>query len=500
MKLQYVAGAAVMALGLGAAGAALAATFDALADFSATNNPNGAWTYGFGAGGQTFSPFTGEVDLTVSGNLINIWKNSAYPLVLKNNGPAPIAPGSGYWPTDALLIHPANGTDVIVRWTAPADGAYDYNGLFETTDQFATGVNTDIFANSQKIFGQALGKTPANTHTFTPGEVANFSGSVSLVAGDHLDFVVNTAGDQNFDSTGFEVKIDLSGPPPPPIPAIATLSSTTVNFGAVRAGTANVIGKTTVTNTAVGFPVDHLNVTSATGLPADVSVSGALPAGLGSGQSGDVGFLLDTTNPGVVGGGATLSFTSTSTAESLDLPSQAISFTGTVTQLAQGVLVLDSGAGVLTGGGTSYSLDLGSIMVDSGVTTSDLGVLNDILSTAFSETLGGSFSSVPHHEGYSFSGAPFSGLAGGSTDTGNLLAFDSTGLKNGVYTDKITLDGLSSYPGLSDAKLGPIVLTVTASIFGAGAVPEPGTWTIMLAGLAGLGAAMRSRRRAAVTV
>jgi hypothetical protein len=277
------------------------------------------------------------------------------------------------------------------------------------------------------------------------------------------------------------------------VPATPTLSSNMVDFGTVRAGTSNVTGKTTVTNTSTGSLVDNLNVTSATGLPGNVSVNGALPTGLGSGQSGDIGFRLDSTNPGVVGGSATLSFTSTSAADSLVLPTQQVSFTGTVTQLANGEFVLDSGVGSLTGGGTSFSLDLGSIAANTGSVTSDLGVVNDIANTVYAETLGGSFVGGTQN-GYSFSGAPFSGLVGGLTDTGNLLTFDTTGLKDGVHTEKISFDGASSYTGLSDKNLSPIVLTITATIFGATAVPEPGTWTMMLLGFGGLGAMMRSRR------
>jgi hypothetical protein len=289
------------------------------------------------------------------------------------------------------------------------------------------------------------------------------------------------------------VSVTVSNNAPPPIAAIATLSSSTVDFGTVRGGTPNVTGKTTVTNTATGFPVDNLNVASATGLPADISVNGLLPVGLGSLQSGDISFLINTSKPGPVGGAATLGFTSTSVGETLDLPTQQVSFSGTVTQLANAALVLDSGSGNLTGNGTSYSLSLGPIMASTGLVTSDIGVLNDILDTAFAETLGGSFSGGAG-KGYSFSGASFSGLAGGSTDIGNLLTFDTTGLKNGVYTDTITFDGLSSYSGLGDQSLSPIVLTISATIFGSTAVPEPGTWTLMLLGLGGLGAMVRSRR------
>jgi hypothetical protein len=303
----------------------------------------------------------------------------------------------------------------------------------------------------------------------------------------------------NFDALALDsIAADSSGPPPPPpppIPAVATLSSKTVNFGTVRAGTANVTGSTTVTNTGTGYPVDNLNVTSATGLPSNVSVSGALPTGLESAQSGDIGFLLDTATPGVVGGSATLDFTSTSAAESLDLASQQVSFTGTVTQLANAVLLQDSGAGSFSGSGTAFTLDLGSVQAGTGSLVADLGVLNDVLSTTYGETLGGSFV-ISKGKGYSLLAAPFSGLVGGATDIGNLLSFDPSGLHNGTYDVIITLDGISSYAGLSNQDLAPITLTVTANIFGAG-VPEPSTWAMMLIGLGGLGGMIRSQRRCA---
>jgi hypothetical protein len=346
----------------------------------------------------------------------------------------------------------------------------------------------NVFADGTKILGvtgidQASGTNPGQTNTVS--FVASSTSETLL-----FDQASETGASPIIDN----IFVSDDGAPPPPIPAVATLSTDTVKFGVVRAGTPNVTAKTTVKNTATGFPVDNLNVTSATDLPANVSVSGALPTSLGTMQSGDINFQLDTTNPGIVGGGATLGFTSTSTAESLVLPTQAISFTGTVTQLAQGVLVLDSGAGTLSGSGTAFTLDLGSLAVNTGAVTSDLGVLNDILGTAFSETLGGSFSSGTH-QGYAFAGAAFSGLAGGSTDTGNIITFDTTALHDGVYTDKITFNGASSYSGLADKNLDPIVLTVTATITGAVAVPEPSAWAMMLVGVCGLGALTRTRRR-----
>jgi hypothetical protein len=128
--------------------------------------------------------------------------------VLRNAGALPVADGTGLWPTDALLIHPDSFTDVIVRWTAPADGAYHYSGLFEVLDEYPTGVITNIFVNNKNVHDRALGRAPADLLTLTPGSTDHFSSTVDLKAGDSLFFVVNSeGGNRNFDSTGLAVTI-----------------------------------------------------------------------------------------------------------------------------------------------------------------------------------------------------------------------------------------------------------------------------------------------------
>lgn len=527
MNVRTILLSAISSAAIAATAAHAGTVWDAVSDFSITNgNPDGAWTYGsseqtYGFGGYgPRGPFAPYSTATATSTL-NTWGGPPpYPggdyrgsVVAENISGVPYATGGYFlgslvepgvvllWPSQHGAGAAASWDEPVVRWTAPASGTYSYYGSFEVLQEKPTGGNAEIYADGTKLFSDALpgyGEPGANLSTLTPGKSLSFSAEVTLNAGDTLSFTTDNYGSfPPSEATGLTATIACisCGPPPPPVPAIATLSSTTVNFGTVRAGTPNVTARTTVTNTATGFPVDNLNATSATGLPTNVSVSGALPPGLASGQSGDIGFLLDTTNPGVVDGSATLSFTSTSALESLDLRAQQVNFSGTVTQLANSVLVLASGTGVLTGGGTSFQLDLGSIPGGSGLVVTDLGVLNDILNTSYGEMLGGSFSGGKA-KGFTFSGAPFSGLVGGATDTGNLLSFNSD-RHAGTFTDKLTFSGFSSYPGLPDQGLSPIVLTITATILGS-AVPEPGTWVMMLFGLGGLGAVMRSRRSAAM--
>ena len=279
--------------------------------------------------------------------------------------------------------------------------------------------------------------------------------------------------------------------------AVANVSSSTVNFGTVRQGAASPMGSLTVTNGASGALTDGL-VTSTSGLPSGVSATA--PGPLAAGASGSAKFSLDTATAGNVSGSGALTFAShNSEMADLALASQSVTFVGTITELSKATLFKSSGAGVFTGGGTSYTLDFGSLTSGSGVFNSVLGVLNDNSGLSFAELLGGSFTQGAG-AGYAFTGNSFAGLIGGTSNIGDLLSFDTTGLANGTYTKTITFNGFSSYTGLGDLSLSPITFNVTALVSGGslGAVPEPSTWLMMILGFGFIGSALR-RRRATVS-
>jgi PEP-CTERM motif len=277
--------------------------------------------------------------------------------------------------------------------------------------------------------------------------------------------------------------------------AVASVSPTTVNFGVVRQGAASPTGNVGVTNTASGALTDSL-VTSTSGMP--VGVSATSPAALAAGQSGNVSFALNTATAGVVSGSGLLNFKSTNgEMADLTLASQSVAFSGTVTELASGTIFKNAGLGVLAGGGNAFTLDLGSLAANSGAFTTDLGVTNLVVPSAFAELLGGSFTQGAG-TGFSFAGNSFSGLVGGTSNLGNLLSFDTTGLANGTYTKQVTFNGFSAFTGLNNFNLTPINVNITAQVTGnvGGAVPEPATWMMMLFGFGLIGGSVRRNRLA----
>lgn len=173
---------------------ATAATSDAAAEFSATNNPNGVWNYGWLDTLGTFYLSVGFVrdGLDGWGGFI---AGNGNPSVLHNGTSStimlaeilPVPPG-------ALVVHPGpNDEKQIVRWTAPAAGSYAVAATF--TRIHSGGTDVHVLHNGSSIFDGAVNSTT---------NVASFLATlVSVNAGDAIDFAVGVGSDGDFvgDST-----------------------------------------------------------------------------------------------------------------------------------------------------------------------------------------------------------------------------------------------------------------------------------------------------------
>lgn len=220
---KSVAWAAVAAAGVGAvwAAPAHAQTWDAAADLRANElngsnellNPNGTvpeWSYGYretpgGAALTLFSNAAGEHTNAAFGDEnLEGWNSPGgaftIPFVLVDitNADPP-----------AILMHPqdeaAARTYDVVRWTAPAAGTYDV---------LATWVDSDAGGgNGAEAFVALNGTSVAGFNGAFPngGSATYDNATLTLSAGDTLDFVIGPGADGGFgnDSTQFNANISL---------------------------------------------------------------------------------------------------------------------------------------------------------------------------------------------------------------------------------------------------------------------------------------------------
>jgi hypothetical protein len=209
----------VMLLGL-ATTASVAQTWDATKDFAASN-PNGAWSYGDGITGTSFTlyPFYNP-------DCADIWGVSGvvcWTAEIFDHDPLASFNTIGNWlnfssvvdPPGVLLIHPGpnEGQDTIVQWTAPVAGYYNISGFFEICDVDPSGIIGLVFHNGTLIYSRELVGPPAQHPDTVGGREDFYIFNLFLKAGDVVSFGVNRDGDFRSDSTGFNATI--TRPPTP---------------------------------------------------------------------------------------------------------------------------------------------------------------------------------------------------------------------------------------------------------------------------------------------
>jgi len=191
-----------------------AQTYDAAADFSPTSNPNGVWSYGCTESlGSTFYLYT-QVDF---GNDIYQWLTApvcgqgAPPSLGYNSADVdvtPANPGSITFPAHAAWFHPGPGDQKSVfRWTAPASGNYQVKAVF-WGDDFVGPTSTDVH-----VLHNSLGLYTGEVTGFGPSSDQSFTKTISVGAGDTIDFVLGygTDGSYGFDATGVSAVVTRLG-------------------------------------------------------------------------------------------------------------------------------------------------------------------------------------------------------------------------------------------------------------------------------------------------
>jgi hypothetical protein len=174
MKQLLIACVVVVAASTAASARAALLSWDATADFAASN-PNDAWSYGW-MNGSNFTRYTSETtdvnSIRWAGNLAG----DGNPAVGKNTSSSQsygIAPGQ-------LYLHPGPyGEASVVRWTAPTD----FNGTVEITGQFYPGdsgiMQTAVVLNNNWT-----------TLAWHSPDAGTFSLTTSVTAENTIDFAV----------------------------------------------------------------------------------------------------------------------------------------------------------------------------------------------------------------------------------------------------------------------------------------------------------------------
>jgi len=194
--------------------------FDLAVDFSESQNPNGAWAFGW------MAPSNSVFDLhpthvAAYGLSLNEWhgpfqndNGTLPPDVVSNPTDVPITVSDTTWLPHQITFHPGEqGERSVIRWTSPIAGPANLVAVFESRSGFATS-GVEIYQHSALLFsGLVLGTGVASQVSFTTNLV--------LQVGDVIDFRVNYGnGDWASDTTQIGVTIT---PVPQPSLTISSL-------------------------------------------------------------------------------------------------------------------------------------------------------------------------------------------------------------------------------------------------------------------------------------
>jgi len=181
-----------------------AATWNAATDFSLAANPSGAWSYGYAnAAGGGYARMT-VVDLNTFGSTgLKAWLVTAtgVPCVALNTS----ANTYSKWAPGVLGLHPGvAGTATehpVVTWTAPSNGVYRFTSSF-TYVGGGTGVGPSVTKNLSKgLVGIKSGVINMSVPVMTWNE------TLSLVAGETINWAVNANADNGSDSTVLSAEV-----------------------------------------------------------------------------------------------------------------------------------------------------------------------------------------------------------------------------------------------------------------------------------------------------
>ncbi|MDB6068786.1 MAG: hypothetical protein JWR26_4994 [Pedosphaera sp.] len=199
-----------------AASGVTAQTFDPAAEFSATNNPNGNWSYGYST--TLGGPLIRHTNHTQF-NGIDAWNTDFLdgdPLVGHNPTAHSITYGSVTVGPGQLWLHPGPSNQrAVLRFAVTNGGHYLVQGNFFGED-FVGPTSTDVH-----VLVDSVSMFDGLVHGYGSSSVTSFTVRGTVVAGDFIDFAVGYGANNSFyfDSTGLSCTLTII---PPPIVGILT--------------------------------------------------------------------------------------------------------------------------------------------------------------------------------------------------------------------------------------------------------------------------------------
>ncbi len=212
-------------------------TYNLSGDFSLASNPNGVWSYGWKSnltGALNLHGFT-KVTTDQLGATVNFWSKfqNDDSSIGKNLSAGGCCSGQVQHAQGAIFMNPGHNGAVdnfsVARFTVPTggDGVYQIVALAETDWNGPQGGDTDfhIIRGASSVFDQFI---PASTNVGVANR-AGVTNTLTLTAGETIDFAVGRGADGIYDFSLTEVSVTLIKvseiAPPPCTPSSTGLVS-----------------------------------------------------------------------------------------------------------------------------------------------------------------------------------------------------------------------------------------------------------------------------------
>src|SRR6185436_3303958 len=201
-------------------------SFDLAGGFSAANNPNGPWAYGWSASvGGTFTALTvPHISSADGGVLVPSWQLTSFqtPALYRNTSGGEITIGGGAvrLPAGTVWYHPGEDGRPenygVIRFSAPQGSAGNYELRADVAPIYPGPPQGDtdfhVVHNGAELFGKNL----------SPADTASYRTIIAVQEGDTIEFVIGRGADGIAYGSGLRIAGGLermtNAPPPPPPP------------------------------------------------------------------------------------------------------------------------------------------------------------------------------------------------------------------------------------------------------------------------------------------